>query len=77
MEFKSLKYTESASPKDRFYGVSLSLIASIRGEDFLVFVYGRRDGRTAQPTDTGQFPHQGHNLTYFSRGPLDDATCHV
>ena len=24
-----------------------------------------------------QFPHQGHTLKHFVRGPLDDATCHI
>ena len=35
MEFKSLKFSESASPKDHFCEVSLKSLAGFREEDFL------------------------------------------
>ena len=45
MEFKSLKFSERASPKDHFCEVSLNLLGGFREEDFLSNC-SRTDGHT-------------------------------
>ena len=51
-EFKSLKYSESASPKNHFCEVSLKSLAAFRGEDFFSYC-SRTDGQTDGWTDAG------------------------
>ena len=48
-EFKSLKYSESASPKDHFCDVLLKSVGR-----FQLFTDGRTYGRTYGRTDAGQ-----------------------
>ena len=49
-EFKSLKFSESASPKDHFCEVSLKSVCRFRGGDFLSNC-SRTDGQTHGWTD--------------------------